>query len=261
MKINFKKIYKELSLNGYYSIDNFLTPKVCDNYNELITKILNYSKLSENKTGFHNKGSYMAYNIQNKNEIFFDLIFNKKILKICELFFSYGSHQNDENNFQFDNIAARRLIGKCNDQNLHIDSRLCGVDPPTSIHFFIYLTNVNEKSGATRVVPKSHKIKRFPIKKDNKKAIKIYGDKGKMLICNSSIWHGSSKKVNFDDRTIITLSYNRWFFRQKFAVPYSLNQKIKKKMTKEQKFVYGLFNYPPKSENSRLRMRGELPKN
>lgn len=261
MKINFKKILRDLSSVGYSTLDNFLSDKECDKYNNHVTKILSTNKLSENKTGFHNKGSYMAYNIQNKNKKFFDLIFNSNILKICELFFSYGSHYSDKYNFQFDNIGARRLIGKCKDQDLHIDSRLCGVDPPISIHFFIYLTDVNKKSGPTRIVPRSHKVKRYPLKKDNKKTIQILGNRGKLLICNSSIWHGSSKKINFNDRTIITLSFNRWFFRQKFAAPYSLNSNQKKKMTEKQKFIYGIYNYPPKNEKIRLRMRGTLPKN
>ena len=203
----------------------------------------------------------MAYNIQNKSDKFFDLIFNKKILNICELYFNYGAHYNDKYNFQFDNIAGRRLVGNCDDQDLHIDSRLCGVDPPLSIHFFLYLTDVGNDSGPTRLVPGSHLTKRYPTSKDNKKCHKILAKKGDILICDSSIWHGSSKKRNNEDRTIITLSYNRWFFRQKFAVPYSLNKNIRKKMTLREKFIYGLYNYPPKDEKMRLRMRGSLPKN
>lgn len=258
---NYTKISKELKNKGYSVIENFLPKKKCNLYNNIISKIISKQNLTENKSGFHNTGSSMAYNIQNKNRVFFDLIFHKEILKICELYFSYGAHTKDKYNFQFDNIAGRRLIGKCKNQELHIDSRLCGAEPPISIHFFLYLTDVKEESGPTRLVPKSHIIKRYPKKSDNKKTIKILGKRGKLLICNSSIWHGSSKKTNFDDRTIITLSFNRWFFRQKFAVPYSLSRSINKKMTLKQKFIYGIYNYPPKSEKMRLRMRGNLPKN
>ena len=203
----------------------------------------------------------MAYNLQNKNIDFLRLIFNKKILKIAENFFKNGSYKNDKFNFQFDNISGRKLIGKCDNQPLHIDSRICGVYPPTSMQFLFYLSDTTSFSGCTQVVPKSHKEKRYPENNDLKKAVKISGKKGTLIIFNSAIWHGSSKKEDLNHRTVVILCFNRWFLRQKFSSPYSLPKKFYSKLSKREKIIFGFNNYPAKDEkNGRLRMRGPLPK-
>ena len=150
------------------------------------------------------------------------------------------------------------MKGKSKFQSLHIDSRVCGIYPPTHLHFFIYLSDVKENDGPTQIVPNSHKIRRYPTNLDNKKTLKILGKKGTIIIVNSSIWHGSSSKNTNTQRTILTLSYSRWHLRQTFSVPYSIPVKFRKKLSLEQKKLLGFYNYPPKNENYRLRMRGPL---
>ena len=58
---------------------------------------------------------------------------------------SYGFYEvysKDKNIYQFDHLHSRILDYPCKSQPLHIDSRICGVYPPTSLHFFIYLSDV-----------------------------------------------------------------------------------------------------------------------
>jgi len=156
-------------------------------------------------------------------------------------------------------MNARILKGKNQAQNLHIDSRICGVNPPTSIHFFIYLNDTYDGNGPTRFVKGSHLIRRYPEKKDNKKSESIYCKKGDIIVLNSSVWHGSDKKNSFEERTIMTLVYTRWFLRQPFAIPFSLKS-VNYKFTKKEKYLLGFFNYPAINENYREGRRGALPK-
>lgn len=259
--MNFKLINNNLEKKGYHVEKNFLSKKISENLHEKINKVIKKTSNVEKKSGMHNRGSFMAYNLQNKDIEFLKLIFNKKILKIAENFFKNGSYKDDKFNFQFDNISGRKLVGTCDNQPLHIDSRICGVYPPTSMQFLLYLNDTKITSGATQVVPKSHKLKRYPTKNDLKKAIKILGKKGTLIIINSAIWHGSSKKEDIDNRTAIILCFNRWFLRQKFSSPYSLPKKFYSKLSKSEKMIFGFNNYPTKDEkNGRLRMRGALPK-
>ena len=79
-----------------------------------------------------------------------------------------------------------------------------------------------------------------------------------MIVINSSTWHGSSLKNSIKERAILTLSYSRWHIRQTYAVPYSIPIKIEKLLNLKQKKILGYFNYPPKNEKYRLRMRGPL---
>ena len=98
------------------------------------------------------------------------------------MFFKEGAYKKDVNIYQFDHMNARILKGKNRAQNLHIDSRICGVNPPTSLHFFIYLNETYDENGPTRFVKGSHLIKRYPTKKDNKKSESINCNKGDVIV-------------------------------------------------------------------------------
>ena len=99
-------------------------------------------------------------------------------------------------------MHSRILNNPCKAQRLHIDSRICGVNPPTSLHFFIYLSDIDEDSGPTQIVPSSHKIKRYP-KKVMKKCNKNFRKKGTIIVTNSSAWHGSSlKKITIKEQLL-----------------------------------------------------------
>ena len=126
------------------------------------------------------------------------------------------------------------------------------------MHFFIYLSDVNQDSGPTRLVPFSHKKNVYPKKKDRQKAIKITGKKGTVIVTNSSTWHGSSIKKNYEQRSILTLVYTRWFIRQQFALPFSVPKKFIKKFTNNEKILLGFYNYPPIDERHRKTSRGKI---
>ena len=248
-----KKVLNNLEKQGYSVINNFFPKKKVEKLNNL----LSFKKKIKNNPSFHS-GAEMIYNLQNIDYEFVNFIFNFSINKICKEYFKVGSHHLDEDIYQFDSMHSRILPGKSKSQNLHIDSRICGVSPPTHLHFFLYLSDVQEKDGPTQLVPFSHKIKRFPKVSDKKKAKKILGKAGTLIVLNSSLWHGSSSKRTNVARKIITLSYSRWHLRQTFAVPYSLPKKIFKKLNKSQLRILGFENYPPKDEKNRVKMRGKL---
>lgn len=254
MKIKIKKILKELNTTGYSKIEKLISEK-----NVLkIKKILKKHKKNTAKNKKFHGNAHLVFNLNNKDNFFYNIIFDKKILKICSQYFKFGAYKTDKNIFQFDHMHARTLIGKSKSQNLHIDSRLCGVSPPTSIHFFIYLDPASKLNGATTFVKGSQMIKRFPENKDKKKATYVNCNAGDAIVLNSSVWHGSGEKNSPGERTIITLAYTRWFISQQFAIPYSI--KNKNKFTKEQKYLLGFYNYPPKNEKQRQTRRGSLPR-
>jgi len=186
-----KNILNNLDTKGYSVIKNFFPVKKIEKLNSLLTP----NKKIKNNPLFHG-GAEMIYNLQNINYEFVSIIFNLSINKICREYFKKGSHYLDKDIYQFDSMHSRILPEKSNSQDLHIDSRICGVYPPTHLHFFLYLSDVNEQDGPTQVVPSSHKIKRFPKISDKKKAKKILGNAGTLIVINSSLWHGSSKKKN-----------------------------------------------------------------
>lgn len=190
-KLNFFKIKKELDKKGFSVLESRLDEKLCDHYLDIIN--LNLKKSKKEKK-FHGNEARLVYNLTNKDFDFFKLVFDKKINKICKNYFENGAYFKDKNIYQFDHMHSRTIKNPCFAQPLHIDSRVSGIYPPTSLHFFIYLSDVNEDSGPTRLVPFSHKKNVYPKKKDSQNAIKITGKKGTVIVTNSSTWHGSSIK-------------------------------------------------------------------
>lgn len=256
--LNFLKINNELQKKGYSVLESKLNKKLCDEYLNIINLNLKKKNKIYGKKLFHGKQTKVLYNLTNKSFDFFKLVLDKDINKICKNYFKFGSHSKDKNIYQFDHLHSRILDYACKSQPLHIDSRICGVYPPTSLHFFIYLSDVNLESGPTQIVPYSHRINRYPTKKDEINSKKITGKKGTILIINSSLWHGSSIKKNFDRRAILTLVYTRWFMRQQFALPFSLSKKTANKLSIKNKKILGFYNYPPIDETQRVFSRGKI---
>ena len=79
-------------------------------------------------------------------------------------------------------MHGRVLVDKTPSQQLHIDSRCCGINPPSHLHFFLYLDDcIDDGQGATQFVPGSHKNSRYPTDDDLKDAVSVYAKKDRLL--------------------------------------------------------------------------------
>ena len=84
------------------------------------------------------------------------------------------------------------------------------------------------------------------------------------MIFNASMWHGSSKKINEEDRWGMIYSYSRWFLKSSFNFNLNTPYKIFKKLKKEEKKLMGFNSNPPKDEFSRSSAKSkksEIPSN
>ena len=91
---------------------------------------------------------------------------------------------------------------------------------PSHLHFFLYLDDcIDDGQGATQFVPGSHKNNRYPTDDDLKDAVSVYAKKGSLIVLNSAIYHGSSKKSSMGKRKLLTFAFSRWFIRQQFSIP------------------------------------------
>ena len=179
----------------------------------------------------------MIYNLQNKDIEFLNLIFDKKINLINKNYFRIGSHHKDKNIYQFDALHSRILESKSKAQSLHIDSRICGIYPPTHIHYFLYLTDVNKNDGPTQIVPFSHKKDSFPRKKRYQKSNKNIRKKRnsnnyKLIYLAWIIIQKYQYAKNDFDIVVFKMAH-----KTNFSVPYSIPQKFIKKLNLEQKKI------------------------
>jgi hypothetical protein len=165
----------------------------------------------------------------------------------------------DEFPYQLARLQFRNLIGPCEQQHLHLDSRLPGVWPCISLHCFLYLSDVGPQDGPTEVVPGSHRLQRYPQESDRSNCIPILACKGDLMVLHSSLWHASASKTSCSSRPIIALAFNRWWMRQQFLFPYSDHLSRQDDLSEEERMILGFYNYPPLSYKTRISSRGDLP--
>lgn len=182
-----------------------------------------------------------------------------RLNKLLNYYFKREAFEN-EFPYQLARLQYRNLIGPCEPQHIHLDSRLPGVWPCISIHCFLYLSDVSLEDGPTEVVAGSHRMDRYPTEEDRRVCIPILASRGDLLVLHSALWHGSSRKTSSRERPIVALAYNRWWMRQQFLFPYTAHLQRCKDLSEQDKNVLGFYNYPPSSCSYRISARGELPR-
>lgn len=252
-------VVKNLQSQGYHVERNFLNDQLCDDF-RLILESLDGKNVTNNNTGdFHGDNTSLVANILPFSNGFIELAQDDRFLEVADGFFESGRYPGEKNHFQCHLMHARRVDQGASAQQLHIDSRLCGVNPPLVMHLFIYLDDcLLFDSGATNVVPGSHRLMRYPESGDIKHAVPIFVEKGSVLFLDSSLFHGSSAKRTPGSRWIITLAYSRWWMRQPFAIPYFTGWP--RKLGENEKELFGFYNYADKNLSERgIRARGKTP--
>jgi len=254
-----KDFLEKIKQQGYFVCDKFIDEQKCDKLRDILGS-LDGERISHNKTGdFHGSHTALAPNILPLSNEFIDLAQDVRFLEAANDFFENGRFPGEKSHVQLHLMHARRVDQGAAPQQLHIDSRLCGVSPPILMHVFVYLDDclVND-SGATNVVPGSHRLNRYPSSADLEKAVPIFVRKGSVMFLDSSLFHGSSHKSTPGSRWIITLAYSRWWMKQEYAIPYFTGWS--RKLSEKEKELFGFYNYADKNYSKRgIKARGQLP--
>lgn len=259
MNINYRKItkkeslkhFKNIDVNGFTVIKNFIPKKTIKKYLELTKET--FKKQKENtKTPKVWNTAKIIYNLQSKNISFlkiFNSIFFENILKKKINDPHFRNLEKNKPNYILNNLIARSSgNGKL---FLHIDSGIPTGDITTFIQIMIPLEVTNFRTGCTVVVPKSHKSKKFTDRK-TKKFTKIEGEPGDVFIWDGNLWHGSLPNKTNNTRWSLIATFSNWQFKQVFDIPRSINQKTYKKLTIKEKTLLGYLAIPSKSEYKRV---------
>lgn len=253
------KIFDNLDRLGYHVTSQFISDAECDVMKKLLSALPSDQVVSNKSGDFHGGRTVLAPNILTHSERFLNLATDQRVLDVADKFFQLGTFKDEKDPYQLHLMHARMVAEEAEEQELHIDSRLCGVNPPLILHVFFYLDDcLDEGSGATRVVPGSHRYMRYSEPSDNANAISVFGKKGTAIFINSNTYHGSSAKTSSGQRWLITLAFSRWWIRQPFAIPYFSNWP--RQLTEKEKNLFGFNNYAEKCLAARgLKARGKLP--
>jgi hypothetical protein len=248
-----------LERDGFSLWPNFVADETCVRLRAQLEE-LPYGDIVRNEAGdFHGDHTALAPNIITRSSDFIDLAMEPRILEVADRYFSFGAFEGEKDCFQLHLMHARRVDQQASIQELHIDSRLCGVSPPLVLHLFLYLDDcLEEKAGATRVVPQTHRFQRYSTSADEAKAIPLIVRKGTLAFLNSNLFHGSSAKTTSGSRWLISIAYSRWWIRQPYAIPYFSGWP--RALSQREKALFGFSNYADKNRSPRgMKSRGPLP--
>lgn len=258
---------KDINEKGYTKIENIIEISI-------IKKIIRYlnnfekpfksntKKEFKNATVFHGD-SKVINNLHSLDIMFWDLISHPLITKICEEILSKYSYKDSEG-FILIGSAIRILSNKQESQQLHIDSNLPGNNHILSLQFCIPLDPFDNNNGATQILQGSTEIKEYPPimsnlnKKQKEKLLILNANPGDLLIFNTSLWHGSSKKSTNKRRAAIFMNFGRWFLKPSFDIPNNIPNNIYSKLNNYQKKIAGCYFQPPFDDNE---CRGRKSKN
>ena len=82
-------------------------------------------------------------------------------------------------------------------------------------------------------------------KKQKEKLQILEANPGDLLIFNTCLWHGSSKKYTNTRRAAVFMNYGRWFLKPSFDIPNNIPNQIYSKLNDYQKKIAGCYFQPP----------------
>jgi ectoine hydroxylase-related dioxygenase (phytanoyl-CoA dioxygenase family) len=251
---------------GYILIPNLISSEQCDIYRQLLER--DYKKFSSSYAGSGRSTSHgldnkamekVVYNVHNKDLSWYMLFEHPKILEILDFMLIEGSYKNSEPYYLYNNSARCPLKGNPG-QQLHLDSRLPGINFCIVANVLWLLDDFTPENGATRIVPGSHKYSTFA--EDGKrydKEILLTAKKGSAIIFNANLWHGGGGNINGESRWALALGYARWFIKPAFDYMQNTPKEIYDQLTLAQKKLMGFDLVAPKDEFSRVRRRSDKP--
>ena len=259
------KFIDQINNDGYAVIPNLISAAECDFYKDLAEQdYRNYANLYCNSNATKGEqanktGEKVVFNLHNKHLSWFKLFEHPKILSILDVILKEGAYNNDEP-YYLNNISARCPLKGYPGQQLHLDSRLPGVNYCITANVIWLLDDFTLENGATRVVPRSHNWKEYAsdglMHEDE---VRIIGQKGSALIFNANLWHGGAENKTEMTRWCLALGYSRWFVKPSFDFMQNTPEHIFNELTDKQKDLLGFNLVPPKDEFTRLRRRSQSP--
>ena len=144
-------------------------------------------------------------------------------------------------------ILFREPKKKSGAQPLHIDwiPRMNKKQKFKVLVAFLYLEDSNKFNGATKLVPRSHKILSYPDKYLNpnipyKKEITVNAKAGSILLLNALVWHRGGNNISGKKRGIIVTEYRNRKLKQLLNLKKYISKSVQKNLTKKEKYLFGL---------------------
>lgn len=141
----------------------------------------------------------------------------------------------------------------------HIDSFIPYRDGPISVvQAALFIEASNERNGCTLVVPGSHLSGAYAPQGENANAVKLEAEPGDLIIWDSRIWHATTSNSSESSRWALIATFTRWYFKQGYDYPKSLNKETYQRLSLEEKIVLGFCSSVPSDEFEKTEVKGGI---
>ena len=192
------------------------------------------------------------YNLPEKDKYFIDLITDLQIEKILKPLINDPYYRFLPRNVPNYIVGSSTARSSGYALDLHIDSMFPFSGKwPISILLLFVLEEMNEKNGATIVVPGSHMSSSYTDRSLKDRKV-ICAKPGDLVLIDSRTWHGTLENKTNKTRWLINSLITQWWLKQQVDIPHTIPKSIFKKLSNKQKQILGYCSIPPKSELDRI---------
>ena len=255
----------DLKEKGYCVFPEVVDPAECDHVRLILETM--HRKYATRYVGNKGKphahgsrrGDQIVYNVHNKDRAFLKFIDRSPVFEVVETALQEGSYQNAEQVI-LRQAGARSPVKGISPQQMHIDSRFPGCRFPLMLAVFWFLDDSTPETGATRVIPGSHRRSSYPeqgvVYPDE---VQLTVKRGTAVILDGGLWHAGGENQTDNSRWTLVLPYVRWFVKPSFDFNRNMPRDLFDALTDRQKRVMGYHCNPPLDEFTRTSTGTEQP--
>lgn len=224
MENQIKKHLEELNILGYTVIENVLSSEELEIIKEKITNV--YAIQKQETEGYFDITQTVENNIARMpfayDEYFYNLLNNNKIIPyIKEVLGDYFTLQT-----QNGVIVHPNLTHSQNKWHRDLSYMNFVSDPPLAVNAFFCITDFNLKTGATQLLPHSHKINYEPSPEYfSKHSISVEAKAGSVFLFNTMMFHRTGLNTSDSIRIGINHLYTKYILKQQIDIPALLDFK------------------------------------
>ena len=216
------KHLEELDILGYSIIENVLSPEEIATAHSKIQEV--YSKQKQETNDYFDIAQTVENNIARMpfayDEYFYNLLNNNKIIPyVKEVLGDYFILQT-----QNGVIVEPNLTHSQNKWHRDLSYMNYVSDPPLAVNAFFCITDFNFQTGATQLLPHSHKINYEPSPEFfNKHGISVEAKAGSVFLFNTMVFHRTGMNISNQTRVGINNVYCKYILKQQIDIPSLLN--------------------------------------
>lgn len=225
MENKMKQHLEELDILGYTVIEDVLTKEEL----EMVTvKIKHIYDLQRKETEpFFDLDSTEERNIARApfvyDDYFYNLLNNPKVIPYIKALLGDYFILQAQNGV----IVEPQLVHSMSKWHRDLSHQNFVCDPLIAVNAFYCITDFNAQTGATMLIPHSHKINYPPSPEFMQKhGISVNAPAGSVFLFNTMMFHRTGSNVSNGLRIGLSHMYTKYFIKQQMDIPALLNFKV-----------------------------------